>query len=76
MKPIILEILKMNSEPYIFFLSGRSTYLVFMSSMSDMRWWKDSRSITRQVTPSGSSATMFAVRFSSLNTLIDTLMDD
>ena len=52
---------------YIFFLSGKSIYLFFMSSRS-FRWWKDSRSITRQVTPcpSLSSAIMFAVRFSSL----------
>jgi hypothetical protein len=38
-----------------------------MSGMKlGLTWWKDSRSMTRQETPSGSSAMMLAVRFSSL----------
>ena len=43
-----------------------STYLVRISSKLLMSWLKDSRSITKQLTPSGSSAMMLAVRTSSL----------
>jgi hypothetical protein len=43
-----------------------STYLVRISANPLMSWLNDSRSITRQLTPSGSSAMMLAVLMSSL----------
>lgn len=43
-----------------------STYFVRISSSPLMSWLNDSRSMTRQLTPSGSSAMMLAVRMSSL----------
>ena len=58
--------LKIKIHPYMAFLWDKSMYLFLMSSRLEMSWWKDSRSMTRQETPSGSSAMMLAVLFSSL----------
>jgi len=55
---------------YMAFLWVKSMYLFFMTSKFEMSWWKDSRSITRQDTPSASSATILAVLFSSLLNII------
>ena len=47
---------------YIIFLAGRSMYLFLISSRLAISWVKESRSMTRHLTPSPSSAMMLAVR--------------
>lgn len=65
------------SETYFFLSTSSSLYLVRISSRLEMSWLKVSRSMTRHVTPSGSSATMFAVRRSSLKNInVLTLQND
>ena len=58
-----------NIFSYIFFLSGRSIYLVLISSKLAIIWLKESRSITKQITPLSSSQIILAVLFSSLKKL-------
>lgn len=65
------------SKTYFFLSTSSSLYLVRISSRLEMSWLKVSRSMTRHVTPSGSSATMFAVRRSSLKNInVLTLQND
>ena len=63
---VVIEV-KMTVEyfkegSYIIFLAGRSMYLFLISSRLAISWVKESRSMTRHLTPSPSSAMMLAVR--------------